>query len=104
MGKQRKTYSVEFKQKAVNMYLRKNLGYKRIAKELEIQHSMVKRWVQRYQQEGKAGLEEKRGLKKGDGKGRPRSQRPPTMEEELHRLRAENEYLKKLWELERGRD
>ncbi|SDX42240.1 transposase [Marininema mesophilum] len=75
MGEQRKTYSVEFKEKAVDLYLHKGLGYKRIAKKVE-------RWVQRYQQGSKAGLEEKRGKKKG--KGRPRSQRPTTMEEELH--------------------
>lgn len=47
------------------------------------------------------GLEEKRGKSKSVNKGRPRKN-PLSPEEELVRFRAENEYLKKLWALDRG--
>ncbi|PUA40832.1 transposase [Paenibacillus elgii] len=101
MGEINKTYSVEFKQKAVNMYLKQGMGYKSIAKELGITHRSVQRWVKYFQEEGVKGLEEKRGKTTGPLKGRPRT-REQSVEEELHRLRAENEYLKKLWALQRG--
>ncbi|MDR9858002.1 helix-turn-helix domain-containing protein [Paenibacillus sp. VCA1] len=101
MGEIRKTYSVEFKQKAVQMYLHKGMGYKSVAKELGITHKSVQRWVKYFQEEGIQGLEEKRGKAKGPLKGRPRT-REQSVEAELHRLRAENEYLKKLWALQRG--
>jgi transposase len=59
---------------------------------------MVKRWINRNEKEGLKGLEEKRG--KSRGKGRQRKN--PSLNEELVRLRAENEYLKKLLALRRG--
>jgi len=101
MGEIRKSYTVEFKQKAVDMYLKQGKGYKTVAKELGIQHSMVKGWVAHFQREGVKGLEEKRGKSSSPLKGRPRT-REQSVEVELHRLRAENEYLKKLWALQRG--
>jgi hypothetical protein len=45
MGKTKKTYSVEFKLAAVEMYLNEDMGYKRVAAELGIHFTMVKRWV-----------------------------------------------------------
>jgi transposase len=98
MGKTKKTYSVEFKLAAVQMYFKEDMGYKRVAEELGIHFTMVKRWVNRYEKEGLKGLEEKRG--KSRGKGRQRKN--PSLNEELVRLRAENEYLKKLLALRRG--
>lgn len=103
MGEIRKTYTVEFKLKAVEMYINDLLGYKTIAKKLSINDNMVRRWVAHYQREGLVGLEEKRGKATGPNKGVPKVTKPANMEEELMRLRAENEYLKKLWELERGK-
>lgn len=101
MGEKRKTYDVEFKRKAVQMYLEDKLAYKSIARELGIERSMVRRWVTQYEQEGLTGLEEKRGKASGVNVGRPRT-KPMSVEDELVRLRAENEYLKKLWALQRG--
>jgi transposase-like protein len=37
MGKIRKTYSAEFKLTAVQMYYKKDMGYKRVAEELGIE-------------------------------------------------------------------
>jgi transposase len=95
MGKIRKTYDAKFKKKAVDLYLEEGMGYKTVAKELGISHSMVRRWVKRYEQEGMKGLEEKRGKAKGPGKGRPRT-RPEDPETKIKRLEAEVEMLKKL--------
>lgn len=72
------------------------MGYKSAAKELGILHSMVQLWVKNYQKEGITGLGEKRGKYTGVGKGRPRVS-PMPQDDELERLRSENEYLKKLW-------
>ena len=101
MGRIQHTHSADSKYKAVRMYLENGLGYKRVAKELSIPEASIRRWVKYYENEGRAGLEEKRGKSKGVNKGRPRKN-PLSSEEELIRLRAENEYLKKLWALQRG--
>lgn len=83
------------------MHLKQGMGFKTVAKELGITHAMVQRWVWHFEREGMAGLEEKRGSFSGPLKGRPRT-KEQSIEEESHRLRAENEYLKKLWALQRG--
>jgi transposase len=95
MGKIRKTYDVKFKKKAVDLYKKEGMGYKSVAKELGIDHTMVRRWVEHYDKEGMKGLEEKRGKAKGPGKGRPRT-RPEDPETKIKRLEAEVEMLKKL--------
>ncbi|WP_411830734.1 helix-turn-helix domain-containing protein, partial [Paenibacillus macquariensis] len=46
---------------AVNLYLKKGMSYKSVGKELDIDHSLVRRWVNHFQAEGMKGLEEKRG-------------------------------------------
>lgn len=40
MGKIRKTYDVKFKKKAVDLYKKEGMGYKSVAKELGIDHTM----------------------------------------------------------------
>lgn len=101
MGRILQSYTTEMKLKAVQMYIEAGMGYKRVARELNIPEPSVRRWVKRYEKEGASALEEKRGKTKGLTKGRPRKN-PLSPEEELVRLRAENEYLKKLWALQRG--
>ena len=95
MCKINKTYDIQFKKKAVDMYLKEGMGYKTVGRELEITPQMVRRWVQHFEAEGIKGLEEKRGRAKGPGLGRPRT-RPEDPEEKIKRLEAENEMLKKL--------
>lgn len=101
-GKKRRTYSKEFKLKAVKMKLEQGYSNPRILAELGIpQESMLKRWVKNYRTQGETGLEEHRGKAP---KGRPRK-KPLTHEEELmrriRRLEMENAALKKLDELMR---
>ncbi len=43
MGKIRVTYDVEFKKKAINLYLKEGMSYKTVAKKLGIHHSVVSR-------------------------------------------------------------
>ncbi|MCF2720207.1 MULTISPECIES: transposase [unclassified Paenibacillus] len=45
MGEIRKTYDVSFKNKTVDLYLKKGIGYKTVAREMEIDPSLVRRWV-----------------------------------------------------------
>ncbi|MFS0838410.1 transposase [Paenibacillus sp. 1P03SA] len=59
MGQIRKTYDIDFKRRAVIMFLEEGLGYKTIAKKLGINDRMVRRWVAHYEQEGMEGLKEK---------------------------------------------
>ncbi|PFN63938.1 helix-turn-helix domain-containing protein [Bacillus thuringiensis] len=73
MGKIRVTYDVEFKKKAVDLYLKEGMSYKTIATELGIHHSVVSRWVKHFEAEGIKGLEEKCGKAKGLVLGRPRT-------------------------------
>ncbi|WP_460270680.1 transposase [Bacillus sp. NEAU-Y102] len=93
MGKIRVTYDVEFKKKAIDLYLKEGMSYKNIAKELGIHHSVVSRWVKYFEAEGIKGLEEKRGKAKGPGIG---GTIPKDPEAKIKRLEAENEMLKKL--------
>jgi transposase len=95
MGKIRKTYSKEYKLDVVKKYLDEGWTKHEIMDHFHISSSMLHRWVTHYKNEGIQGLEEKRGKTKGLRKGRPRKN-PFTPEQELERLRAENEYLKKL--------
>lgn len=86
MGEIRKTYDIEFKRKAVAMFLEEGLGYKTVAKALGIDDRMVRRWVAHYEREGIEGLKEKRGTSTGSKNGRPKKTK--TLEEEVLRLRA----------------
>lgn len=95
MGKTNRTYDLKTKRKAVDLYLKEEMGYKTIAKELDIDVAIIYRWVKHFQAEGLKGLEEKRGKAKGVGKGRPTTQLETT-ETKLKRLEAENALLKKL--------
>ncbi|RAV22402.1 helix-turn-helix domain-containing protein [Paenibacillus contaminans] len=102
MAEIKKTYSVEEKRIAVELYNRDGLPFSEIARKLNIPRTNIRHWVTLYEREGLEGLEEKRGKAKGLHKGRKRKD-PLSIEEELVKLRAENEYLKKLWELQRGK-
>ncbi|RAN30489.1 transposase [Geobacillus sp. A8] len=92
---------MEFKWRAVQMYIEEGWGYKRICQELGIPCTKtIRLWVKRYHEHGRKGLEERRGTSKSPFKGRPRK-KECSLEEENRRLKAENDYLKKLRELAR---
>ena len=94
-----KRYTGEFKQKVVETMMREKLSYTEAAGQFEVSdHSRVASWERIYLEEGPQGLYvERRGR---GSKGRPPKKLKPEIEEDLlaevQRLRAENDYLKKL--------
>lgn len=81
-----KDYPLSVKLKAVRMFLEEGKTKAEIRESLGLTKGRVKVWVKRYRDEGEAGLQKKRG--------RPQKQEE-SVEEELARLRMENELLKK---------
>lgn len=91
-------YTGEFKQQVVETMRREKLSYREAAQQFVIgNHSLVSHWERIYLEEGPEGLYiERRGSR---SKGRPASLPKRTEEDliaEVQRLRAENDYLKKL--------
>ena len=97
-GVPNKRYTGEFKQMVVETMMREKISYREAARRFEISnHHAVASWERIYLTEGPEMLyEERRGR---GSKGRP-PKLPKEVEEDLlkevQRLRAENEYLKKL--------
>ncbi|WP_408006964.1 transposase [Pseudalkalibacillus sp. A8] len=91
MGKKRRTFTVDFKMKAIEMYLHKGMGSKLIGRELGVTYSVIDRWIKNYKDEGILGLQEKRG-KSRQNTGSNKLNK----DDRIKRLEAENEYLKKL--------
>lgn len=83
-----KHYSVEKKLEAMRLFYEEGLTRAEITQRLGIRDPhRVKAWLQQYRREGAAGFSKP--------KGRPRK-RSEDVEDELKRLRMENDLLKKL--------
>ena len=98
-GVPNKRYTAEFKKQVVETMQKEKLSYCETARQFEINdHKQVAAWERIYLTEGPEGFAIER---RGHGsKGRPPKQLPKEAEEDLlaevQRLRAENDYLKKL--------
>ena len=96
--KKRKQYSGDFKQKVVEDMRNNGLAFREVARKYEVEHSTVRLWERIYLEEGAEALSvDKRG--RSGNKGRPPKLSPDTEKDlitENQRLRAENDYLKKL--------
>jgi len=97
-GVSNKRYTGEFKQMVVETMMREKLSYREAARQFEIaDHKDVAKWERYYLMDGPEGLYiERRGR---GSKGRPQQFAKEVEEDllkEVQRLRAENEYLKKL--------
>lgn len=94
-----KRYTGEFKQRVVETMMQEKLSYCEAARQFDVNdHKRVASWERIYLEEGPEGLYVER---RGHGsKGRPPKKLKPEVEEDLlaevQRLRAENDYLKKL--------
>ena len=94
-----KRYTGEFKQEVVETMIREKLSYREAARQYGVSYdTVVAKWERIYLEEGPEGLYiERRGR---GSKGRPPKKLKPEVEEDLlaevQRLRAENDYLKKL--------
>jgi len=96
-GKPNKKYTGEFKQHVIETMRKEGLSYNETSRQFEINsHYRVQKWERIYLEEGPEGLYvERRGRSGG---------RPPKLDKkveddliaEVQRLRAENDYLKKL--------
>ena len=98
-GVPNKRYTAEFKKQVVETMQKEKLSYCETTRQFEINdHKQVAAWERIYLTEGPEGFAiERRGR---GSKGRPPKQLPKEAEEDLlaevQRLRAENDYLKKL--------
>ena len=94
-----KRYTGEFKQQVVEAMMKEKLSYCEAARQFDVgDDKRVAAWERIYLEEGPEGLYiERRGRR---SKGRPPKKLKPEVEEDLlaevQRLRAENDYLKKL--------
>lgn len=96
MESNQRNYSKEIKIKSVKMYLEASTSSTRIAKELGLSsYKRVLLCAKNYQEFGEDWLEERRGKDSTVHKRLP-SKKTKSIEEENLRLKAENEYLKKL--------
>ncbi len=96
-GVPNKRYTPEFKKLVVETMMKEKLSYCETARQFEISdHKRVAAWERIYLTEGPEGFAVER---RGRG-GKSRKQLPKEAEEDLlaevQRLRAENDYLKKL--------
>ena len=80
------------------MYLEEGLASSQIVKLLDLNSkNRVLLWSKRYKEFGMDGLKERHGSVKSPLRERPKKNFN-SIEEEMEKLRAENEYLKKLLE------
>ncbi|WP_088013178.1 transposase [Gottfriedia acidiceleris] len=101
MGKIKKTYSKEIKVKAIDLYFKKDMGIRSIAKELGIGFATIQRWITHYKREGIQGLDEKRGTSDSLLRRKAKIDNESNTEK-INRLEAENAFLKKLLAAKRG--
>jgi len=89
------TYSKEFKEEAVRLYLEGHDGYLQLCGKLGIKSKKtLQEWVAKVK--NGESLEDGRGKSENPRKGRPRTQFS-SVEEELEYVKAERDYLKKLY-------
>ena len=97
-GVPNKRYTAEFKKMVIETMIEEKLGYSETARKFDVcDYHRIQNWERIYLEEGPDAFSiERRGRK---STGRPRKI-PKEIEEDLlaevQRLRAENEYLKKL--------
>lgn len=107
-GKPSGKYTPEFRIAVVQAMMENQWSYTETAKQYGINRSVVQLWMRTYQEKGCAGLEMKKNQEtklENPKRGRPRKHplkpreaapRDKELLAELHRLRMENDYLKKL--------
>ena len=94
-GKPNKRYTPEFKIKVVETMHREKLSYRETARQFDISNSRVTAWERIYLEEGAEVLYAERRGRKSTGRP-PKIKKEEDLIAEVHRLRAENAYLKNL--------
>ena len=94
-----KRYTGEFKQEVVETMMREKLSYREAARQFGVSYdTVVAKWERIYLEEGPEGLYIERRGRSSKG-SQPKKLKPDVEEDllaEVQRLRAENDYLKKL--------
>lgn len=85
---------------AVKRHIEDGVSYAKVSKEFGIHEQMIIKWCKKYRVLGKSALNEQRGTVKSPLRGRPVT-KEITQDEEIVKLKAENEYLKNLLKLGR---
>ena len=85
---------------AVKRHIEDGVSYVKVAKEFDIHEQMIIKWCKKYRTLGKNALKEHPGTGKGSLRGIPVT-KEITQDEEILKLKAENEYLKNLLKLGR---
>lgn len=104
----RTKYTQEDRVRVVKEYLESGQSYTQFAAEHGMSFHLVSQWVRKYQKQGVAGLEDRRGRRIAAQEPRTPEEelrvRNAQLEHEIYLLKMENDLLKKLQELERGKD
>lgn len=101
-----RTTTLEERMEIVASCLQNHKNYQQTADQYSVSYQQVYQWVKRYEKNGEAGLQDKRGKRKEESDLTTEEKIKREMarlEIENERLRAENAFLKKLEELERRR-
>jgi transposase len=85
---ERRVYTKEFKAEAVSLAVKRDKPISQIAKDLGMNESMLRRWIQESQHAGN-------GRQAFPGHGRPRDAELTRLRKEVKALRDANEILKK---------
>jgi len=84
-------YSAEYKLKVVKRHFEDGISISNLTRETNIQHRMLKQWMENYLKHGESGLSNLR-------RGRPRRPQPNTPEEKIKQLEMEIEVLRNFQE------
>lgn len=97
-GVPNKRYTSEFKQNVIEHMIKNKLSYSETARIFEVSgHHRIQDWERIYLEEGSVGLNiERRGRASKGGPSKLPKQVEEDLVAEVQRLRAENDYLKKL--------
>ena len=103
----RKIYTLEDRLQAVKAYLEQGKNIWEIAAEKQVEETTIRSWIKKYEAMGVSGLEDRRGHRTAQQTPRTPEEelriRNAQLEREIYLLKMENELLKKVKELERGK-
>lgn len=104
----RSSHTMEERIKVVKEYIEEGKSISELAAEHKLSANLVKSWIRKYKAMGISGLEDRRGRRIADQEPRTPEEelrvRNAQLEREVYLLKMENDLLKKLRELERGKD
>ena len=88
MAKKRRQYSREFKVQAVKMLTEQNLSAAEVARDLDVNPSVIQHWKKKLAEEGDQAFP-------GNGRLTADQERIRALEQEVRKLRMERDILKK---------